>query len=197
MAEKLPLDFAFRAKYKVESVMPEDLEFANFPIFAFNETGAYEYDAKVSTSLIIRPDNGETWAVGLDGDFATFEQANGVFACPNPNCFLAVIDAVAYYIDSTTPGAATGLNLCPVSKVERCPKFDLVLVTSFTHLTCIGTEGIIWTSGQVVRDGLVVERISDTEIFGHGDAFELGLENYFSVSALDGSVIRGNMFCKE
>lgn len=195
MAGLLPLDFAFRAKYKVESCWPEDLEYAKFPIFAFNENGPREYDTKVSASLIIRPDEDEPWAVGLDGDMVS-EQATGIYACPDPNCFLAVVDSWAYYIDSTTPGGVTVLPIYPVRKIYSCVSFDMLFALEFASMTAIGPTGIMWSTKRLVVDELSITRISEEVVHGCGD-FHRDDENLFVLDRLTGKVLRGNIFCEE
>lgn len=194
------LDFAFRAQYslKVISGKPEDKGI----IVSLGSTGDFEETAILDGSLTIdtcylrvQPSNGKPWFLDLYGDIEN-KQVEGIYGCPNPDFFLAVIDSVAYYINSSFPLQSKVIRCQPVRQVISYPGYDLLLVLDFVAMTAVGTSGILWTTNRLVRDELKVLEISDEKIFCAGNyrTYNSGNNDIVSIDRHDGRILSGNIF---
>jgi len=196
VAGLLPLDFAFRAKYKVEVCWPEDIEYSKLPVCAFGPDGQREYDNGMQATLIIRPDEYDDWIVGLRGGYYSSEHVDGVYACPSPTCLLAVVDSYAYYIDCTKYGAVTRLELALIEKVYTSISYEMLFVMDNWSMIAFNAEGVAWSTKRLVVNALSITMVGEEEVYGCGD-FHRDDENLFVLDRHTGKLLRGNMFCEK
>jgi len=194
------LDFAFRAHYSLEviSVKPEDKGI----IVRLDGTGDFEETSVLGDSLSlnscylrVQPLNEKPWFLELYGDIEN-KQVEGIYGCPSPDFFLAVIDSVAYYINSNLPFKASVIKSQPVRQVLSYPALDLLLILDFVAMTAIGKSGILWTTNRLVRDELKVLEISDEKIFccGNYNTSSFGNDDVVTINRCDGRILAGNIF---
>lgn len=188
----IAVDFAFRADYSIE-VVSLLLEFGK-TFFSIDATGKFE---KLTTSgnnstseqfLQIKPSDESPWLLRLYGEFDA-NSAQGIYACPNSNFFLAVMDGVAFYVNSKLPFEAQVLKDSPVQSVLSYPSLDFLLVLDFTNMTAIDKSGILWSSKRLVLDELKVISISDKEIFCDGIS-RFSFDDSVLISRMDGRILK-------
>jgi hypothetical protein len=154
---------------------------------------------RASVIIGVEPKGAEPWLLKLRGAYDDLaSHAEGIYACPSPTHFLVVVDCLGFYIDSVNPKNAQGIAQFPIRKVERYLIVDLLLVVGHLRITAIGKTGMLWTSPQLVRDGLEIIQVTEEYIAGAGDLRSDDLEtaDFFKISTIDGSILSGNPWCE-
>lgn len=186
------LDFGLRAEYSVQIVAKEEVqslgevEHHGFSYFEIPRSG--------DPSLLIKHSATTPWLCTLGG-LNEKPDVQGVYACPSPKHFLAVVDNIAYYVDSTSPGSVTKAAQL-VDSVEVSLAHNLLLVITNDTIIAYGKDGILWRSPELMPDGIYITHISKDLIWGHGDEVD-GDYGEFIISVKDGSIVQHNWYTEE
>jgi hypothetical protein len=189
MTSNCNFDFAYTAKYRVEKVLENTILDPSIPHYRYNESGLSSNETASSVNLVVYPQNGRPFLIGLtgDSDIDSRPNADGIWGCPSSEHFLVIADSIGIYVDSVDPSKTKLLNIYPIRKVHKSLATRLLLVMDFKAITALGVNGILWTSDDLVRDGVNIDYVMEDYISGHGDPDPLMDTDYFKISTLDGT----------
>ncbi|MBX9951295.1 MAG: hypothetical protein K2Y39_19155 [Candidatus Obscuribacterales bacterium] len=184
------IDFGLCAEYSISILPKANIEALNLKAY-YKSYRAGEESFESEYFFLVKHPSAEEWLLALGG-ICDKPEVQGVYACPSPKHFLAVIDNVAYYVDSSLPNNATPVAHSVDSIEVSLPNQQLFVVTSKT-IIAIGKSGLMWESPELFPDGVYITIISKDLIWGHGDEVD-GEYGAFKISVNDGSLVQNNWY---
>lgn len=187
------LDFGLCAEYSVQVLRKDEIEsMGEMPHYA-----AVDFDRTPHESdpvLLIKHPSSVPWLCTLSG-LNEKPNVQGIYACPSPKHFLAVVDNMAYYVCSSTQGDVKIAGHL-VESVEVSLPHSLLLLVLSQHIIAYGKDGLLWKSPELMLDGIYITHITEDLIWGHGDEFD-GDYGEFKISTKDGSIVQHNWFTED
>lgn len=187
------LDFGLCAEYSVHVLRNNEIE----PLAEMPHYAAVDFDRTPHESdlvLLIKHPSSVPWLCTLSG-LNEKPDVQGIYACPCPKHFLAVVDNMAYYVDSSTPGKVKIAGHL-VDSVEVSLPHNLLLLVLSQQIIAYGKDGPLWKSPELMPDGIYITHITKDLIWGHGDEVD-GDYGEFKISVKDGSVVQHNWYTEE
>lgn len=185
------IDFGLRANYTIQvvSIKPKLGDI----FYGLNNSDKVEQivageDSPLGKFLQIQHKDQSPWLLEIFGD-QDANSSQGIYACPNADYFLAVIDCIAFYISSKLPFYARVIDADYVRAVHSYPNLDFMLIVDFTSMTAIDSSGILWSSNRLVLDELKITSVTNDEIFCEGRQ-DLSFDDSVVISRLDGRILK-------
>lgn len=116
----------------------------------------------------------------------------GLWSMPNPDWLCAVSGGYAYLIDTAHPESFVHLRYRPVLHIESyLPDADnsahgLLLFVSHHTILAWGHGGELWESERLSWEGVTVERIEDSHLYGRGWDLVTDRETPFALDLTNG-----------
>ena len=123
-----------------------------------------------------------TCALGFRG----LSLPTGIFACPHPDCLLAVAGGYAYLIDTLAPEHCVHLPLRPVTQTLSAPSAGLILLAGFHNVLAIDANGLRWQSERLSWEGVTLTHTDAHHLHGTGWNLHTDREVPFTVDLLTG-----------
>ncbi len=144
------------------------------PLFCFDRSGALAPDPitrwGTPVTIEVHPMGAQPWV----GSFASGDLGgvSALSAAPSPRHLVAVVDGLAYLVDTADPrDGATILSdmVRQVAPVET----DLLLLATTLDIVALGSEGPVWQTKRLVVDDLRIEGASKDRIVATGDMLDV------------------------
>lgn len=182
----------------VHYVFPHDYEvksLASYSLVNPLET-LHQFPAELEegdrTGLYLRITRGaKAWIGFFALGFDSGEVANGIYSCPDPDSFCAVVGGYAYVVSAGDPGRSMQIELRPVLQVRPVPELKRLLFVGFTSIAGLGESNSLWTTQRLSWEGLSIDRIQGTTLYGAGWDMFTDKEVAFEVDLLTGKSIGG------
>ena len=85
----------------------------------------------------------------------------GVFSTPHPLYACVISRGAAYLVNSNDPLDCSPIGFLPILDIKALPQERLLLLSSYTSLGVIESDGGLWKSPQLCWDDLRIESIKD------------------------------------
>ena len=156
------LDLTFPANYQVELV--NELPGAGQQVLYF--PGGNTQGGKDGSLLRFHSD-GADWL----GCFAFGQSSYSltrVLSSPNPDCAFVVSKGAAYWVNAASPEHCQTLKFFPVLGVRALSDEGLLLLSDFTTLGLLASDGTVWQSPRLCWDELQIREITGSVVSGIG-----------------------------
>lgn len=150
----------FDSSYDVERV-------ATFPSSAKpQEFSPYESESSQWTRLRIAGESGSWFAKFRHGtDIGA--AVTGLFTTPSSRHLCVVAGGQAYWVNADDAASSVAISaIFPVMSV--CGSRNLLLLIDYTNIAAFGEAGFAWRTDRLSWDGIVIDDIRDTKLFGSG-----------------------------
>ena len=139
--------------------------------------------------LRVRPRTALEWV----GTFA-FGKFGGVHATrvlmmPSGTSFCVVTGGVGYLVEASHPDKATVLAAVPITDVRVIGQAGLVVFATYTDLLAYDAHGVRWRSPRIALDGLRIDRIDASFIYGDSDNYAADATVTFRVDLTTGQPV--------
>lgn len=111
----------------------------------------------------------------------------GVYPGPGRNQLTVLAKGNAYIVSFNNPTSFIYVKSNPVIHVIPVPSRNLILFHDYTEIVAYNENGLMWETARISWDGIEIDKVSDTMIFGK--SWDAPNEKYvqFSVDLTDGS----------
>lgn len=91
----------------------------------------------------------------------------GLVTTPSPQHLCVVAGGQAYWVDTDTPSNSSAISaIFPVVQVHS--NRALVILVDYTNIAAFGDAGFAWRSDRLSWDGILVDEIRESTLFGSG-----------------------------
>lgn len=158
----MDFDLTFPAHYTIEEAeLPADGG------QVFYHPGASTTHGKDGILLRFRPNNRRDW-IGCFAFGHSSYSLTKVLSSPNSDCALAVSKGAAYWVNAASPEHCQTLDFFPVLGVRVLSDQGVVLLSGFTTLGLLGSDGNLWRSPRLCWDELQIREIIGNVVSGIG-----------------------------
>ena len=166
-------DFGFSHTYSIEvdPAFPGDGEW-NCSTVGLNADGApIEFlDSRWGVPFVLRvtPQDGEDWVLSISGGNG-LTNLRGIYATPQPEEFLAVVDGAALLVraDESASARSLGPMVTQIFGVDE-PE-PVLLINRNVSATALDAGGVRWQTRRRCWDDLTIERVVGEEVHCSGE----------------------------
>jgi hypothetical protein len=164
--DKPYLDLTFAHKYLVE-FLPE---LPGYPTLIHYFPGNSIEGGKDGLLLKFLPEDNPAWLGYFSFGFANSSDytLSGVYSSPNVTYACVISNGGGYWVNANDPSDCLVLQLKPILHVSAAKEHALLILSSFTSIGLIGSDGILFKSQRLCWDDLRILNIEDGLISGTG-----------------------------
>jgi hypothetical protein len=120
--------------------------------------------------LVLRviPQAGNDWVLSISGGNG-LTSLRGIYATPQPDVFLAVVDGAGLFVRATDPSSAWPLGVMVTQVYGSALPRPVLLISRGISLVAMDADGILWQTPRLCWDDLTIERIEGNEVHCSGD----------------------------
>lgn len=114
---------------------------------------------------------------------------SGAFGAPGETTLAIVNGGCGYVVDVLDPAAYAVIPKAPITGVSAEPALGLLFLATFSELTAIDTDGLLWVSERLVLDDLKIQRVTLDAITATGTTIEGTVRATVTVDPMTGAVV--------
>ncbi|MEP3244602.1 MAG: hypothetical protein ABJN40_00020 [Sneathiella sp.] len=138
------------------------------------------------------PESGKRWiGVFAFGDMLPDGECR-VYPGPGRSQLTILAKGDAYIVSPDNPASFVCVKSCPVIHAVPVPRQNLMLFHDYTEIVAYSERGLAWETARISWDGIKIDEVSDTKIFGKGWDAPNEKHVEFSVDLANGSHIGGS-----
>jgi hypothetical protein len=166
-------DFGFSHTYSVEvdPAFPGDGEW-DCTTVGYNAEGApTEFlDSRWGVPVVLRvtPQDGEDWVLSVSGGNG-LTSLRGIYATPQPEEFLVVVDGAALLVRADGPASVRSLGLMVTQILGVDESQPVLLINRNISVAALDASGVRWQTQRLCWDDLTIERVVDEEVHCSGE----------------------------
>jgi hypothetical protein len=167
--------------WKVLDALPFDKNVIQFPRNPISYSKGYVVQ--------VVPQNGDEWI----GNFKGIDKQyfSGVFVWPAATHICVIARGSAYVIQADNPDIYEELSIVPVIDAHSIVEQRIIVFCTFWEISAFGEKDRLWTTQNLARDGIEINKIENGFIYGVSKSYDKDLP--FKIDLKTGETIRGNV----
>jgi hypothetical protein len=118
--------------------------------------------------LRVAPNAGQEWVLSVSGGNG-LTRVRGIYATPNPEAFLAVVDGAGLVVRADDPTSAHSLGLMVTQVLGVIKPKPVLLISVGVSVVAIDAHGIRWRTPRLCWDDLTIESVEDNQVHCSGE----------------------------